>query len=136
MRRMNPFALTSSSIVARLLAVLVALFGASAQCVRRVAAMRGRVREGFAHFVTQQLRRGRAIAYAGEDEATVDARIARMEWIARDPVKALRHECRRMRGWLRARLCADMTPVSFAPPVVACAVLAAGAGGFAVEPDT
>lgn len=122
---MNPLAPSPFDIIAWLLALLTALFGRSALCVRRVAAMRGRTRGAFSRMARRWVERGYAIAYAGEDDATVEKRIARMEWIARNPVKALRHLSRRADGLLRARLGGCHAPPSFAPPVLACAPLAA-----------
>jgi hypothetical protein len=124
MNTLTPFPLR---LIDCLLALLVALFGASARCVARVTAMRGRTRAGFARMLDRRLRRGGAIAYAGEDDATVEKRIARMEWIARDPHKALRHLARRADGLLRARLGGGHAPPSFTPPTLACAACGDGA---------
>ncbi len=120
---MNPRTPTSFNIIASLIALLTVLFGASSACVRRVAAMRGRVRSGFARVARRWVARGYALAYEGEDDATVEKRIARMAWIARDPVKAMRHLVRQARGLLRARLGGHAAPPSFALPVLACATL-------------
>lgn len=133
---MNQIAAHPIHIVTRLVLVLIALFGASARCVRRVAAMRGRVRGSFARLLARRVTLGRAMIYEGDDDATVEKRIARMEWIARDPWKALRHLSRQVRGWMRSRLCAEVAPQSFSPPVLACVALADGAGAFARAPDT
>ncbi len=133
---MNKLTPSPIAIIAWLLAMLTALFGASAACVRRVAALRGHRRDAFARVARRWTERGNAIAYAGEDDATVARRIARMQWIAADPLKALRHLARRARGLLRARLCGASAPPSFMPPVVACAALADGIGGMALAPDT
>lgn len=128
--------LVPADFLDRLIAVLVALFGASARVVGRIAGLRGRVRDGFVRLAAARARRGYAIAYLGEDAATVDARVARMEWIARDPVKAMKHLARQVRGLARVRLCAEFAPVSFAPPTLACAVLDSGVGLAARAPDT
>jgi hypothetical protein len=134
---MNPSALNPADFVARLVTLLAALFGATARCVARLRGMRGRVREGFARLAKTWMERGHALAYLGENDATVDARIARMEWIARDPVKALRHLARRARGFVRAlKVCATVAPVSFAPPSLPTAPLCAGAEGSAPAPET
>ena len=63
-------------------------------------------------------------------------RFAKMEWIARDPVAAMKHLARQADGLARVRLCAEYAPVSFAPPVLACAALSDGVEGFAPSPDT
>ncbi len=123
---MNPLTPTPFDIIAWLVAALTVLFGASASCVRCLAAMRGRARRGFARLAQRWTQRGYAMAYDGEDDATVARRIARMEWMAADPWKALRHLARRARGLLRVRLCAMSAPLSFAPPVIACAPCSAG----------
>ncbi len=133
---MNPLAPSPANIIAWLLAVLTALYGASARCVRLLASMRGRTRVAFARFAQRWTRAGHALAYAGEDDATVARRIARMQWMAADPWKALRHLARRGDGLLRARLCGMSAPSSFMPPVVMCAALAGGVEGVAREPDT
>ncbi len=133
---MKTLAPTPSNIIAWLVAALTALFGASATCVRLVVSMRGRTRIAFARYAQRWAQRGHAIAYLGEDDATVARRIARMQWMAADPWKALRHLARRADGLLRARLCAMSAPLSFAPPVLACAGLAGGVGAVALEPDT
>ncbi|MDX2235623.1 MAG: hypothetical protein NW200_14085 [Hyphomonadaceae bacterium] len=132
---MNPQTPPPFDIIAWLIALLTALFGASSACVRRVAAMRGRTRGGFARMARRWLSRGRALAYAGEDDATVEKRIARMEWIARDPVRAMRHLARRADGLLRARLGGVFAPPAFAPPALACAPLVAAVAG-PVRDDT
>ncbi|MDX2233078.1 MAG: hypothetical protein NW200_01150 [Hyphomonadaceae bacterium] len=115
------------TIIASLIALLTALFGASSACVRRVAAMRGRTLGGFSRMARRWIARGHAIAYDGEDDATVEKRIARMEWIARNPVKAMRHLARRADGLLRARLGGVFAPPSFAPPILPCPALASAA---------
>lgn len=120
---MNPPVASPFDLLARLLTVLIALFGASARCVRRVAGMRGRMRAAFGRLAANWVRRGHALAYAGEDDATVDRRLARMQWMAADPRKALRHLSRRADGLLRARLGGCAAPLSFAPPALACAAL-------------
>ena len=75
------------------------------------------------------------IAQEGEDEATVEARIARLAWICADPHKAGLHMARLARGLDRLRKGED-APFSFAPPVLACATLARGGPAFTLEPDT
>ncbi len=123
---MNPDTPSPFDIIAWLVAVLTALFGASAHCVRLLAAMRGRTRRGFTRLARRWTQRGYAIAYIGEDDATVAKRIARIQWMAADPWKALRHLARRARGLLRAWLCRASAPLSFVPPVQACAPCSAG----------
>jgi hypothetical protein len=132
-----PAAFDPSAFLDRLLAVLVALFGASARVVGRIAGLRGRVRAGFARLVAERARRGQPLAWWGEDADRVDARAARLEWIARDPVKAMRHLSRRARGLFRVRLCAEFAPLAFAPPVLAAPPLAGGLAAVAApEPET
>ncbi len=127
---------TPARIIAFLITVLVAFFGASARCVRRVRGLRGPVRGAFVRVLQGFAARGYALAYVGEDDATVEKRIARMEWIARDPVKALRHLMRLARGFMRARLGGAFAPPEGAPVAVGCGLLAAGADALTLEPDT
>jgi len=136
MRSMNQIASHPFHIVTRLVLVLVALFGASAQCVLRLAAMRGRVRARFARVLAHHVQRGGAMINAGEDDAATERRVALMEWIARSPWKVLRHVCRQARGHLRFSAAANAAPPSFAPPRLTCAALAEGIGALAPEPDT
>jgi len=136
MRSMNQIASHPLHIVTRLVLVLVALFGASARCVLRIAAMRGALRKRFARVVTHHVQSGGALIHEDDDDTTVEGRLALMEWIAKNPWKVLRHVCRQARGHLRYSAAADGAPPSFAPPALACAALADGAGAFSPAPDT
>ena len=132
---MKTLNLSPFDIIARLIALLIALFGASAKCVARVTAMRGDARRGLAHLLGVCVARGFAFVRAGEDDATVDKRLARLQWIAADPRKAVRHMARRSRGLLRLRLGASAAPRSFDPPRLACAALADGGEALTAGPD-
>lgn len=59
--------------------------------------------------------RGRRLRQPGEDLETVRRRIDRIVWIARNPMRALRHMARCLRGLLRARNLM-VVPGAWTPP--------------------
>ena len=109
----------------RLIASLFAALCAPAHLLARLGGENARVLASVARQLERLKARGRALAYDGEDDAIIAARIDRAAWIARDPIAALKHMVRRQRGLLRLRF-AMVAPGSFTPPQLACAPLCAG----------
>ena len=108
----------------RLIRTLFAALGAPVCMVARVWRRdEGGIRR-FADLLGMVRQRGWLLRYDGEDEAIVAARIDKLNWIARDPVKAMRHLARRLRGWKRWRLAAQEAPVSWTPPKLPLIALA------------
>jgi hypothetical protein len=70
--------------------------------------------------------RGEPLRYPGESLATVAARLDLLVWISDDPIKALRHLGRRVRGPRRFIHHARVMPPTLTPPRLACAALGAG----------
>ncbi len=113
----------------RLIATLFAALFAPARMLARMLARvvgfdRARLK-GLAHFLETLKARGHALAYEGEDDATIARRIDRAAWIAADPVAALKHLVRTHRGLFRERF-AMVAPPSDAPPVLVCMPLRDG----------
>ena len=108
----------------RLIRSLLAALGAPVCMIARVWRRDDRGMRRFADLLGLVRRRGWVLRRDGEDDATVAARVDKLAWIARDPLKALRHLARRMRGWRRARRGAEVAPVSWTPPVLAPIALA------------
>lgn len=115
---------------------LTALFGATSAPVRVLLALGVRARVRFAGVAERWCARGHALAYEGEDAKTVARRLERLAWIARDPLKALRHMTRLTRGLLRARLGGAVAPPDFAPPMLRIPELGAGAEALTRIPDS
>lgn len=89
------------ALIDQLIATLLAFFGVPVRFALRVLESGIRVRQRFARLLEACKARRIALRYAGEDDATVQARVALLEWFARDPRKARRHLARRRWG-LRA----------------------------------
>ena len=102
----------------RLIRSLFVALGAPAAMVALVWRRDMRAMAGFAHLLQRMRGRGWWLRYDGEDAATVARRIARLEWIARDPQAAVRHMARRLSGHERARG-AFAAPESWTPPALA-----------------
>ena len=125
----------------RLIRMLFVALGAPASMVARVWRRDKRHMRGFVRLLQWFQKRGHWLRYDGEDEATVAARIARLDWIARDPKKAARHMARVLMrrgggGFQRWRLGAQSAPVAWAPRRPAIAALPLSAALFADAPDT
>lgn len=109
----------------RLIASLFAALFAPAHMLARVAGFDARRLRGFAHFLQTMKKRGMALAYEGDDDATIQKRIDCAAWIAADPVAAMKHMVRSHRGLLRLRF-GMFAPGSDAPPILAVAPLCDG----------
>ncbi|MDX2233669.1 MAG: hypothetical protein NW200_04145 [Hyphomonadaceae bacterium] len=115
----------SAADLLRLIASLFAALFAPAHMLARVAGFDARRLRSFARLLQRLKARGRALAYAGEDDATIQKRIDRAAWIAADPVGAMKHMVRSHRGLLRLRF-GMVAPADDAPPILAVAALCAG----------
>ena len=102
----------------RLIRTLLAALGAPVCMIARVWRRDEGGMRRFADLLGMVRQRGWLLRYDGEDEAIVAARIDKLDWIARDPVKAMRHLARRLRGWRRWRLGGQEAPVAWTPPVL------------------
>lgn len=109
----------------RLIATLFAALFAPARMLVRVAGFDRARLKGLARFLERMKARGHALAYAGEDDATIAKRIDRAAWIAADPVAALKHMVRTHRGLVRARF-GMVAPPSDMPPALFCMPLRDG----------
>ncbi|MDX2234378.1 MAG: hypothetical protein NW200_07755 [Hyphomonadaceae bacterium] len=119
-------------LVQVLIAVFSALFGAQCAPVRVLRSWDLRMQRA----VERMIQRGRAVLYDGEDEATVTKRLDRMAWIARDPLKAVRHLSRLHRRVLPSPQFSQACPPDFAPPWLAIAPLDVGADALIAAPDS
>lgn len=115
--------LTVAELLRLIASLFVALF-APAHLLARLGGLNARTLGSVARQLERMKARGQALAYEGDDDATIAARIDRAAWIARDPVRALKHMVRRVRGLARLRF-AMVAPADFTPPRLACAPLAA-----------
>ncbi|MDX2235166.1 MAG: hypothetical protein NW200_11780 [Hyphomonadaceae bacterium] len=98
------------ALLDQLIAALLAFFGVPVRFALRVLGDCVTVRRRFARLLTVCRRRRIPLRFEGEDEATVQARIALLDWFARDPRKARRHLARRRWG-LRAYFWAQFGPI-------------------------
>jgi len=118
-----------------ILAVLLVALLAPARMLARVAHLDARALAGVRRMLEDRRRRGRALRYEGEDDGVVAARIDRMAWIARDPLKAVRHLSRLYRRVLPLRMAGQACPPGFAPPCVPIPALADGAAALIAAPE-
>lgn len=118
--------LLSVAELLRLIASLLTALFAPVHLLARLGGLNARALGSFARQLQRMKARGFSLAYEGDDDATIAARIDRAAWIARDPVAALKHMVRQVRGLARARF-AMVAPVDFTPPRLACAPLCDGA---------
>lgn len=116
----------------RLIASLFAALFAPAHLLARLGGLNARALGSVARILERMKRRGHALAYEGDDDATIAARIDRAAWIARDPLAALKHMVRGRRGLARL-LFAMVAPTSFTPPRLPCAPLCAAAAASAPD---
>ena len=103
----------------RLIRTLLAALGAPVCMIARVWRRDEGAMRRYADLLGLVRQRGWLLRYDGDDDAIVAARIDKLDWIARDPVKAMRHLAQRLRGWKRWRLAAQEAPVSWTPPRLA-----------------
>lgn len=120
-------------VLSLLLAVLGELFGARSAPTRFLRALEPRVQDALARMIAR--RGSRPLIYEGEDAETVRARLERMAWIARDPLKAVRHLSRLYRRVLPLRMAGQACPPGFAPPCVPIPALADGAAALIAAPE-
>ena len=78
----------------RLIRMLFVALGAPATVVARVWRRDERRMRSIVRLLQWFRTRGYWLRHDGEDDATVAKRIARLDWIARDPKKAARHMAR------------------------------------------
>lgn len=109
----------SAAHLFQLIASLFAALFAPARLLARVAGMDARRMRGLAQYLRLMQTSGRALAYPGEDDATVAKRIAFATWISDDPLAALKYLVRRLRGVARARS-GNVAPPDGAPPILFC----------------
>ncbi len=90
-----------TALLDQLIAILLSFFGVPLAFALRVVQRHVSVKRRFARLLEICKHRRIALRYDGEDDATVQARIALLDWLAKDPWKARRHLARRRWG-LRA----------------------------------
>ncbi len=119
----------------QLIATLLAVLGASVRfalaVLQECAAVKARVVEALR--ICEQ--EGWALRCEGEDDATAEARMKYIAWIARDPRAARRRMVRGLRGW-EAHRYAHCMPVLCLPPPAMGDVLADACGFEAALSDT
>ncbi len=123
------------TLLDQVIATLLAVFGAPVQFALRVLERRAVVKARFARILEICEENGWALRRDGEDDATVEARIRFLAWIADDPWAAGKYLARQLRGW-EAHRHAHYVPVLCLPPCVMARAPASACGFDLLLPDT
>ncbi len=122
---MNDETAHTPTLLDQLIATLLAFLGAPMRCALRVLERRAVVKARFAHILDICKENGWALRREGEDDATVEARISFLLWIAHDPWAAGKYLTRQLRGWEAHRHAHYVTVLCLPPRVMGGALSSA-----------